>query len=706
MPAVGAAIAAAASTIGGAVGSFAGALSLGKVVSFGSSLLSFGLNRAAKRKAGAFNGSADRSSTGTVRDGSVARRLIFGETRVGGVIAYWTTLDGTNKLHAILAFGEGPIEAINEIYIGDDLAVDKNANVQSKYDGLIEVHKHLGAVDQPADANAVSNIPEWTENHKLLGVAYIYIILTNNSTAFPNGLNHVFEISANIKGLNTIYDPRTLSSGYTNNAALCIAHYLTKGRLGLNADYSTEIDETQLIAAADICDELVALRVGGTEANLTGANEEKRYCIDGIVYGDQPPTDVLADMSEAMAGDIVYANGKFQIIPGYYQVPTFELTASMVKGVIQDRVNKKPKRDRINTVKVRYIGEATNWQTGSAPTMRSDQYIFEDGEELVAEIDLPFTKSSATAQRIAKKFLEEARRMKSMTVSRCSIEALRAQAGRTIMFTFPKYGYDRKVFKVDEWAMTITDSKVSIQLPIRETDLEIYSWNSYLHEQLAGVPRDSDTTQSTGPFPVQNLSATSQGGAIALNWEKPAIPLVGIVVRYVSFRYRINAGTWSTAVQLPLSILERVIEGLDQDTVYEFELTTYTGTSSTDVNGITVGAATSNGQSKLFVSTGVSGAEVATPVFSPSSRLQNPTAFPLDVSITCATADAIIRYSTTEPPDTETDGTLYSSPVSMTSGQILYARAFKSGLIKSSIAVGDYVSNDSDFNTDFSSEFQ
>lgn len=46
---------------------------------------------------------------------------------------------------------------------------------------------------------------------------------------------------------------------WTDNAALCQAYKIVDGKYGLDADFDSEIDETSLIAQANICDEMVAV---------------------------------------------------------------------------------------------------------------------------------------------------------------------------------------------------------------------------------------------------------------------------------------------------------------------------------------------------------------------------------------------------------------------------------------------------------------
>src|SRR5581483_9108021 len=78
---------------------------------------------------------------------------------------------------------------------------------------------------------------------------------------------------------------------------------------------------------------------------------------------------------------------------------------------------------------------------------------------------------------------------------------------------------------------------------------------------------------------------------------------------------------------------------------------------------------------------------VVTPTFSPAPGTY---ASAQTVAITTTTGGASIRYTTDGSNPSETAGTLYSSPVSISSSVTLKAIAFESGFIDSSIASGAY----------------
>ena len=81
---------------------------------------------------------------------------------------------------------------------------------------------------------------------------------------------------------------------------------------------------------------------------------------------------------------------------------------------------------------------------------------------------------------------------------------------------------------------------------------------------------------------------------------------------------------------------------------------------------------------------------VATPQFSPVSGTSFSSS--IQVSITCSTASATIRY-TTNGSEPTTNSTLYTGPFTLTSTTTVRAKAFKSGMNDSATAVATYSNN-------------
>jgi ligand-binding sensor domain-containing protein len=82
--------------------------------------------------------------------------------------------------------------------------------------------------------------------------------------------------------------------------------------------------------------------------------------------------------------------------------------------------------------------------------------------------------------------------------------------------------------------------------------------------------------------------------------------------------------------------------------------------------------------------------QVAAPVYSPAPGTYTGAQ---NVTITSATTDATIRYTTNNTTPTTTNGTIYNGPVNIAATTTLKAIAYKSGLTNSNVTTGTYTIN-------------
>jgi hypothetical protein len=156
----------------------------------------------------------------------------------------------------------------------------------------------------------------WTPQSILSGRTYVALKLTYNAAVY-SGLP---EISFVMRGKNDIYDPRTKTRGYTNNAALCIADFLAHPLWGYNLPYDDQlpvvgesIATAELIAAANICDEQVDLALGGSE---------NRYSCDGAWDVSVDRGEVLGNLLTSCGGRLVVLGGQHFIMPAAWVTPS------------------------------------------------------------------------------------------------------------------------------------------------------------------------------------------------------------------------------------------------------------------------------------------------------------------------------------------------------------------------------------------------
>lgn len=273
--------------IGFSLSRFAGSLILGG--------LSYALSSKPKKPAIAQQTDIG-SSTVAVRQSDLTRQLVYGHTRITRGYAHMKSTGLNGVLHMVLMLCDGELRAINEIWVNDYCIppdwIDANGNViAGRYAGYMTIRKHLGSPSQAADERAVLNMPEWTADHRLQGIAYLYITLTKNQDVYPSGVPN---FSAIVEG-GTCYDPRVAGQAWSTNIALFARDFLTNTEYGFAA-FEDDINDDNIAAQANICDEIVNV-AGKDYVALSVATGTNIIVLTGTLlelqYGDR--VQILTD---------------------------------------------------------------------------------------------------------------------------------------------------------------------------------------------------------------------------------------------------------------------------------------------------------------------------------------------------------------------------------------------------------------------------
>ncbi len=400
--------------------------------------------------------------------------VIYGETRVGGVIFYRETTSNNKILHVLIALAGHEVNSIGTILANDEeLTIDGSGNVTApaKYVGKLKIYKHLGTDDQAADVNLVAESSKWTSEHRARGIAYIYARMEYDADAFPNGVP-VF--TAIVQG-KKLYDPTDSAQSatdsstwtYSNNPALCMRDYLNYAGI---ADYD-EFNDTLVAAAKNICDETVTIKSG----------TQKRYTVDGTFTLQAKPNEVIKNITSSMAGMLWYSQGKWSMKAGSYTTPVFSgsnaLSADDFRAPIEVST-KSSRRDSYNKISGIYRGSETNFFDTSYPTIASATFLAEDNNlENEVEVNLPYTDTSAMAQRIAKIMLFRNREDVSFSGS-FGLRALELTIGDFVEVNYPRFGWDNKVFEVLDWRFALTsDLQLMVNMSFGEISPSVYEFN-------------------------------------------------------------------------------------------------------------------------------------------------------------------------------------------------------------------------------------
>lgn len=398
---------------------------------------------------------------------AVDHQIIYGRTRVGGARVYdASTGTNNNELHRIMVFAGHEIESYDEIYLNDEVVtIDPatgNVTSPARYNGFVRIKRYFGTDTQTADADLISDTAglavdagRWTSDHRLQGIAYLYVRFKYNQDKFPNG---VPTISATIKG-KKVYDTRTATTAWSDNPALCLRDYITSA-YGLNQP-STRVEDTAVTTAANICDELVS--------------GQKRYTCNGSFTTGSSPNQIISDLLTSMGGLFWYSQGKWRMKAAKYITPTVTLDENDLRSGIS-LSTRHSRRNNFNKVKGTFRGAESDWQVADYPAVTDAVFLAADNNiESIVDVPLPFTSDSVTAQRLANIFLRRNREQLTFSAS-FGLRAFQVEVGDFVYINNTRFGWTNKPFEVTNWTFGLTDGlDLQVQMTLREISSAVFN---------------------------------------------------------------------------------------------------------------------------------------------------------------------------------------------------------------------------------------
>jgi hypothetical protein len=533
----------------------------------------------------------------TTRTAASARRIIYGTQRVGGTIVYEnTTGSDHHHFNMVVVLATHPCERIEHLYLDGRRVVFSNNNQQHEVgdygqyyinygdgsDGFggyadpgtfigpdgqdytfgteVFAHAHfgnetVGNVDNSDICGGTGEDTQWgATTSALTGCTWVYLRFTYDTSHFPQ---FPPDIKFTVRGKNDIYDPRTGRSGYTTNWALCVADMISNEQWGVGAP----VNQDQLIAAANICDEQVECAAGN----------ESRYALNMNYDTATAPADVVKQALSPAAGrvSLIGEDGakEWYIWPAYWQAPSFTFD----KSVLIDEVKWSPKRslaDLCNRITGTYTAanypyntagnlyDSNGWYNGTIqnnfpyafqptnfPMYACDQvhgygtgidvYLQEDGGiVLPKEINLQNCLSISQSQRIAKIELMRNRQQGSGILS-MGLAGLLLQPTDVIQFNFPEIGWTSKVLevihvtqKMGSPGSTSSDGNapgIWFEVEVQETDPSVYDWDPT--EELTPYDVAAITVGDSWIVPTPtNLTIQDSDATATVNGEGVSVP--------------------------------------------------------------------------------------------------------------------------------------------------------------------------------------
>lgn len=428
---------------------------------------------------------------------------------------------------------------------GLDDAAPKVSYQYTVTDSKARIRTYLGSAGQTADAQVMADFPSlWTVDHRARGVAYLVCEYWYDETAYPSGLPTV---TARVRGAR-VFDPRTGTTGYTDNPALMARHVLLHPQFGKRSSL-TAAEEARIIAAANACDIAHDYGEGAVPMFRAGV---------AVPFGTAA-RDVLDDLAQAMGGQWAYAAGEFHLRAGVYTAPVLALTEADLAVARRDAGGATSRQaigisphtaraDKFNSVAPRIWDAAQDYQQVVLEPVKGSALITRDGVELVQEVDMPAVTYAQQAQHVAGIAMRDARDPLTVTLP-FKLTAYRVTLFDTVTLTLARYGWAAKEFVVmgRQWTLdgglllTLKETAAAIYQPDAAFIAGGYAQNTALPSPWAiDPPTGLDAASGTAELQLQadgtvltrvrvSWDAVTdqtilQGGSVEVQWADMAAP--------------------------------------------------------------------------------------------------------------------------------------------------------------------------------------
>lgn len=438
--------------------------------------------------------------------GETPRAAIFGRAATGGTLmGAWNDGNDNEFETMVISLADHECDAIESFFVNDKEYALTAQGAQTHADfqdggSKLSIEYRLGVPNQtlaPIIANQGVAAGEFASTDKFAGLTYVVVRYQISEKVWKAGRPRFIWVLRGLKaysarkdstvpggsGPHRWGDPTTYE--WTENARDC--HYnFVRGVWNYAASppqlmvgpgkSAEEAPPEHVIADANLCDEAVPLKAGGTEP---------RYRASAVVRADEEWIDVEENFAAAMAGQLVERNGTIGVDPGAWKTPAFAFTDDDLLREGELRYQGKTTRDElINTVTARYVERTQLWEQASAPMRRVQADIDADGEVREQSLDLVFVTSNTQAQRIAEVTRRRARRQISAVVP-LGPKYMLVECGDWGLWTSQRrFNGDTRSMEAHGVAL---DGEGRAQLVLKEIDSSVFDWNPEVDELDSGL---------------------------------------------------------------------------------------------------------------------------------------------------------------------------------------------------------------------------
>lgn len=376
-----------------------------------------------------------------------------------------------------------------------------------------------------------------------------------------------------------LYDPRKDSTNggtgahrwgnsatweFTENPAVMVYNLLRGLPLPDGGTYGLGVASDDLPAAwwhvaMDKCDELV-----GSNPRYRAGYEVKMATAED---GGDTPLDVIDELLKAMDGELCDLGGTWIIRAGAPLDPVASITdEDILRSSPQDLDPFKGLADTYNAVRASHPLPSSMWKATEAPPRYDEAAEAEDGQRLVADIDLPAVPYPVQVQRLMRAWLKDARRMRRHTIVLPPQYSYLTPLD-TIEWSSDRNGYVTKLFEIGD--VEIDALSLSVRVTLRERNPADYDWQPE-YELPTEAPSQVIVPYTRVPLPgfqvsavaIKDAGGTSRRAAIEMTWPgdlSADMRAIAWQVRLLAAGEVVNAGSMSDVAEGRVVVSEGIL---------------------------------------------------------------------------------------------------------------------------------------------------
>lgn len=478
--------------------------------------------------------------------GETPREAIFGLAATGGTLdSAWNDGPENKYEYMIIALADHRVHDLVGYYVNDKYYEYENNGVQGHADfedngSKLTIEFRDGAHTAATSIMSVQAVAAgvYLGGEMLKDVAHVAVRYEISDKVWASGRPNFRWV---VEGAHC-YDPRldsTVSGGsgsqryadqttwtYTDNAAICELNFL----LGVKTFYTQQLmvgpgrslEEVSLpafMAGANVCDENVNLKAGGTE---------KRYRVSAVIAANESWIDVEENFAAAMGGELIERDGTIAADPGAAKSAAFTFAdADLIARRERTYQGKLGRNELVNTVSVSFVDPDQLWESTTAPLRRSAEDIAADREAREDTLELVFVTSATQAQRIGEIERRKAR-LQAQAVVPLGPKFMTIQPGDWGTWTSDRFfGGQARTFVC--LGVQYEDTGVTV-LGLRQINSNVFAWDPANDEldkdaptylQPGALPAAAVANFDATPLEITSASGTS-AGAISVTWTPPS----------------------------------------------------------------------------------------------------------------------------------------------------------------------------------------